>query len=508
MNTPTFTQASINISDMAQTWNAGATTFTAIKMNVTDTASAAGSSLLDLQVGGVSRFAVSKTGLVTIGGGGVTVPQLTFTPNSGIACSLGMANGGSQLGFYAGGNSSISFSGSNLNLASNVLLSWTNGINNPFTTTDLFLARDAANALAQRNGVNAQSFRVYNTFTDASNFERGQITWSGNSLIISSENSGTGIARGLIVRAASNLSLSGSSGAGEQWAILNTGTLRPNPNNTHDIGTSSVRVKDIWLAGSLNSGGSIATESGNLRITNDAGVMSWGASNDVNLLRDGAANTLAQRNSTNPQVFRVYNTFTDGSNFERGAVAWVSNALTIGTFMAGSGIARPLQITIGGSNVVQWSAAGHMLWNSDNTFDIGASGLSRPRTIWAGTAIVAGSSVSIIGKSAITSASDGVLMVSNNATTGFNRLQFGGTTSSFPSISRNAANIDFRLADDSALTGIGAASVSVAASTTARPHFALTAGVAPTSPANGDIWFDGTNLNIRIGGVTRTVNVT
>jgi hypothetical protein len=50
------------ISNLSTTWNAGATTFTAIKMNVTDTASSASSLLLDLQVGGVSRFNVNKTG--------------------------------------------------------------------------------------------------------------------------------------------------------------------------------------------------------------------------------------------------------------------------------------------------------------------------------------------------------------------------------------------------------------------------------------------------------------
>ena len=58
-----------NIYDLADTWNAGATTFTAIKMNVTDTASAAGSLLMDLQVGGSSRFKVSKGGTVNFQNG-------------------------------------------------------------------------------------------------------------------------------------------------------------------------------------------------------------------------------------------------------------------------------------------------------------------------------------------------------------------------------------------------------------------------------------------------------
>lgn len=48
------------IYDMADTWNAGATTFTAIKMNVTNTASAAASKLIDLQIGGVTRFNIQN----------------------------------------------------------------------------------------------------------------------------------------------------------------------------------------------------------------------------------------------------------------------------------------------------------------------------------------------------------------------------------------------------------------------------------------------------------------
>jgi hypothetical protein len=63
--------------DLTDTWNAGATTFTAIKMNATDTASAAGSALMDLQVAGVSQFKVSKVGAVTAVG--VAIPTISST---------------------------------------------------------------------------------------------------------------------------------------------------------------------------------------------------------------------------------------------------------------------------------------------------------------------------------------------------------------------------------------------------------------------------------------------
>lgn len=88
-----------NIFAMADTWNAGATTFTAIQMNVTDTASAAASKLLDLQVGGVSRFAVGKTSGAAYDGG--ADPYIRLTSSRGGAGSafdlMTNPNGGTTL---------------------------------------------------------------------------------------------------------------------------------------------------------------------------------------------------------------------------------------------------------------------------------------------------------------------------------------------------------------------------------------------------------------------------
>lgn len=57
-------------------------------------------------------------------------------------------------------------------------------------------------------------------------------------------------------------------------------------------------------------------------------------------------------------------------------------------------------------------------------------------------------------RSIISSASNGVLMLSNNAQNDFTRLQFGGTTSAFPSIKRSATALQVRLADDSNYAGM------------------------------------------------------
>ena len=60
-------------------------------------------------------------------------------------------------------------------------------------------------------------------------------------------------------------------------------------------------------------------------------------------------------------------------------------------------------------------------------------------------------------------------------------------------------------------TAMGQASATVAtaqadlgASTTAAASLRIRSGVAPTAPNDGDIWFDGTNLKMRVAGVTKT----
>ena len=74
--TPTFARLTLTdgtqtvstpVLSMTQTWNAGAVVFEGFKINITDTASAAASLLMDLEVGGTSRFAVRKDGAVTAG---------------------------------------------------------------------------------------------------------------------------------------------------------------------------------------------------------------------------------------------------------------------------------------------------------------------------------------------------------------------------------------------------------------------------------------------------------
>ncbi len=68
---------------------------------------------------------------------------------------------------------------------------------------------------------------------------------------------------------------------------------------------------------------------------------------DTILVRD-AANTLAQRNGTNPQIFRVYGTFTDANNYERTDILTdASNHYIRGGLNAGSGTRRSFHVSAG-----------------------------------------------------------------------------------------------------------------------------------------------------------------
>jgi hypothetical protein len=192
-----------DLFDMADTWNDAATTFTAIKMNVTDTASATASNLIDLQVGGVSKFRVAKNGNLTLDTANVIL-NTGFTTTTFLQL---YAN--SRL--YPGGNGSVQIAGSlsahaviglvGLTIGSDKSIGWFNttgfALGGAAPAQDLSLFRDAADTLAQRRGTNPQAFNLYNTFTDASNYERGFMRWVSNELRIGTEAVGTGTGRPL-----------------------------------------------------------------------------------------------------------------------------------------------------------------------------------------------------------------------------------------------------------------------------------------------------------------------
>lgn len=276
-----------------------------------------------------------------------------------------------------------------------------------FGSPDVFILRDAAaNILAQRNGVNAQAFRLYNTYTDASNYERATFSWASNLLTFGTENAGTGTNRDFRIMMSGTESIRWTSGVIQvkqamQFAADNTldiGATGANRPRSIYTGTSflapdgSVSVAGYGFASASNTGvfrdtgtGRIVAAAagsqvfggtGNFLVLGAAGSLSWTATDvlaaaDLILARD-AANIMAQRNGVNAQKSRVYNTYTDASNGEWYEVDWITtaNSCTIGTNKNGSGVTRGLIVKVGGSNVWSWGTASYVPI-TDVTQDIG-----------------------------------------------------------------------------------------------------------------------------------------
>lgn len=175
---------------------------TLIKGNWTLTAAGNGTLLIDLQTGGTSRFKVDRWG--------------------GLTADAFYGASSTQTWFFAGSNQCSVRAGN--------YFGFSNGTNAQ-GTQDVQLFRDAASVLALRTGTAAQTFRLYRTFTDASNYERlGFIATRTTRFAIAAENAGTGAARSLEISfytsASDPTSSDITSGCFSVWKNSGTGTIK------------------------------------------------------------------------------------------------------------------------------------------------------------------------------------------------------------------------------------------------------------------------------------------
>lgn len=213
--------ASAPVLDLTQTWNSSGVTFTGLKLNVTDTTSAAASLLLDLQVGGSTKFNVTKAGSVVTALAGSTSAPAFRLPDIGGALGIGSSAAlTASLLFISQSAVSGASSFAGMKICRDAFFGWGTQFD-ASAAGDLFIYRDAANTLALRNSTNAQTSRIYTTYTDASNYERLVIdSFSGTSRIYT-EAAGTGTSRNLSVFAAGSLL---GLGAGSAASIYVTAT--------------------------------------------------------------------------------------------------------------------------------------------------------------------------------------------------------------------------------------------------------------------------------------------
>jgi|688.fasta_scaffold467077_2 hypothetical protein len=149
--------------DLSGTWN---TTGIArgILLNITDTASNAASLVADFQRNGTSVASITKTGAYNINAAGLPSSGIGWTSSAHLALThngtvRGIVN---SLGITANADTNLGF-----NFAAS---------NNSGTAFHARILCDGTGVVALRNGTNAQTFRLWGTFTDASNGRRLDIT--------------------------------------------------------------------------------------------------------------------------------------------------------------------------------------------------------------------------------------------------------------------------------------------------------------------------------------------
>jgi hypothetical protein len=210
-----------------------------------------------------------------------------------------------------------------------------------------------------------------------------------------------------------------------------------------------------------------------------------------------------------------------------GALASSSGAqsVAIGT---GSSCAALEGVALGrNSNVVASATYGVALGFSSvssggNGIAIGNQSIGGANGIGIGGQAQSASDGISIGTLANSSATKGISFGFNMKSTADYALMFGGSTAAKTNATTNSVEFNFneatstiRLAksadswiNTSANFGFGlttpTAKLDIAANTASEGQLRLRTGVAPTTPNDGEIWFDGTDLKMRVGGVTKT----
>ena len=220
------------------------------------------------------------------------------TQRHGMSTRYSSASAG--IAFWALGNAIAGAANNGFFVDGTYGLGWSSGSvasGNP----DTFILRDAANTLAQRNGTNPNTFRIYNTYTSATNFERAQVGWTTNTFIVGTEKGVDG-------------------GTARQLELQTDGTTRVAITTTGLVGIGSTQpIADLDVNGTAKISDNITlgsnktvSSTGGLTISNSVGslnINSGGTGGNVNIsgisvfIGNGSgrlqAGTVSGKNATN-----------------------------------------------------------------------------------------------------------------------------------------------------------------------------------------------------------------
>jgi hypothetical protein len=180
--------------------------------------------------------------------------------------------------------------------------------------------------------------------------------------------------------AGTGFAVNGPAGFGGDLAWFGVGgQSRITLNSAGTVGCVSLIATTGAFVNLQNNGGGYQINSNGRINLNAIGSLCWAldvfnGNPDLIVLRD-AANTLAQRNGTNAQTVRIYNTFTSATNFERAKVEWVSNILRVGTEKGtAGGTARDMELQTDGTTRITVKADGAILFSNIPTTNPNVAG--------------------------------------------------------------------------------------------------------------------------------------
>jgi hypothetical protein len=435
------------IYDLTDTWNAGGTAFNAIKMNVTDTASAAASKLVTLQVGGAERFTVDKAGIGTFAsviraaGGSTGAPAFSFgsDTNTGMwspaADTIAFSEGGVEaMRIDSNGNVGIGTTTVNARLSLGALVS-----NKVFALYD-----DGTNQYGM--GTAGSQYRMF-AATGADicfgNYARSTDTFTETVRIDSSGNVGIGTSP--VSQNGRTLQVDGGAGAADYRLTNNSTGAGANSGGLYSlIGLDNY----LW---NLESGFlSLGTNNAERMRIDASGNVGIGTSSPNGLLSFGIGSrslaAVATYLNTDISGINVYFLSTDGTRFTdiyaggapNGAAGgsnlrFLTNAITAGTFPVermritdagnvGIGTTSPEQ-TAAGRTVVGVNGS------SSSLINIGSGGNFGSYWFWDGTtatlaannslSLLAGASPILFNNSGVERAridSSGIVLINTTAT--------------------------------------------------------------------------------------------
>jgi hypothetical protein len=474
---------STGLVTMNQTWNTTGNP-TAILLNIIKTAAGTNAKFIDLQVGGSSIASISPTQYNQALGGSQSAPAYA------IGGDRGMMSGGSGFLQIVGNNTVIGqFQSGNATLGQGPSLGIATGLNvGPRGTIEL-------GGTFNSNG---------------GSFPGGSFNSILVSTTINQTAGATGTMRGLYIQPTITAAL--------DWRAIEVaqGITILNGNVSGTTTSTSLLIQTTGISTSGNT--AIASPAIALRDNVWNGSTKSSVTNDILLYNAGAF-----PGPTVGPTFIVAGTQFGApqqmmSIMQTGNVSGTTSAGINVTFGVPGGISPSSIVTLGASNGT------HLLMMASNLTQLPQNVIQIPNTLEVGSTSGMG------GQLQVTTSNTGAGTNQN-----LNMLATWNTTGAPTAILLNVTNtasasgstlMDLRVGGTSQFTigkagtvfasgstgiirpPVASTALALGPSITTRSHINLAAGTAPTSPQDGDIWYDGTNIKMQIGGVTKTFTLT